>query len=290
MNISSIRQFRTMTTADIQRGLELCRVARWNQLARDWEMFLRLNPSGCCVALLENQVVGTVTTVRHEARFAWIGMVLVDPAARGQGIGTQLLQQALELLSDIPSIRLDATPAGHPLYCQLGFQDEYGLSRMERVAAPLHDWEQPTAARPMQAEDLPAVAVMDREIFGADRRITLEWLFEGAPEYAWVLAQQNEIVGYSFGRHGFAFEHLGPIVAHDPQLARQLVAACLQQQTHKPFAPFVIDAPEHSAEWRAWLEAIGFREQRPFIRMFYRANPFPGLPQNQFGILGPEFG
>lgn len=26
------------------------------------------------------------------------------------------------------------------------------------------------------------------------------------------------------------------------------------------------------------------------IRMFYRNNPFPGLPPKQFGILGPEFG
>ncbi len=287
MKINPTSQFRIMTAADIQRGLELTRVARWNQLSRDWELLLKLNPSGCRVALLENQVVGTVTTVRYENRFAWIGMVLVDPAARGQGIGTQLLQQALELLSDIPSARLDATPAGHPLYCQLGFQDEYGLSRMERVAAPPHYFQQTIAARPMQAEDLPGVAAMDREIFGADRRVTLEWMFAGAPEYAWVIAQQNEIAGYAFGRHGFAYEHLGPIVARDPFIAQQLVVACLQQQSHKPF---VIDAPEHSAEWRAWLASAGFREQRPFIRMFYRANPYPGLPQNQFGILGPEFG
>ena len=279
--------FRPMTDADIQRGLALCRAARWNQLSRDWELLLTLSPQGCRVAVHDDRVVGTVTTVRYEDRFAWIGMVLVDPEMRGQGIGTQLLQQALTQLQDIPSVRLDATPAGHPVYRKLGFNDEYALSRMEMRAASSGELRRHTTARPMQKNDLPAIIAWDQHVFGADRHLTLEWMLAGAPEYAWVMTQQSEIAGYMFGRHGFAFEHFGPIVARDQQLAQQLVAAGLQQQAHQPF---VIDAPQHSTEWRAWLEAIGFHEQRPFIRMFYRANPFPGLPNNQFGILGPEFG
>ncbi len=278
--------FRTMTDADIPRGLELCRIARWNQLARDWELFLELSPQGCRVAMLENQIVGTVTTVRYENRFAWIGMVLVDPIVRGQGIGMQLLQQALVLLSDMPSIRLDATPAGHPLYCRLGFQDEYKLSRME-LAVPASTTSPTTSVRPMQSKDLPAVAAMDREVFGADRRLTLEWMLAGAAEYAWIITRQNEILGYSFGRHGYNFEHLGPIVARDQPSAQQLVTACLQQPSNRPF---VIDASHRTLEWIDWLESIGFRGQRPLLRMFYRGIPFPGQPQNQFGILGPEFG
>ena len=37
---------RTMTTADIDGGLRLCRLSHWNQLARDWQQFLRLTPGG----------------------------------------------------------------------------------------------------------------------------------------------------------------------------------------------------------------------------------------------------
>jgi hypothetical protein len=142
-------------------------------------------------------------------------------------------------------------------------------------------------ARPMTKDDLPAVATIDREVFGADRRPALGWMFDGAPEYAWVIEEHGQIVGYTFGRRGFNFEHLGPIVAHDQQTARRLVSACLNRQAGKPF---IIDASHHDADWREWLESIGFREQRPFIRMFYRNNPYPGLPPKQFGILGPEFG
>jgi len=279
--------YRPMALADIAAGLELCRAARWNQTQRDWEQFLRLSPAGCRVAVKDERVAGTVTTVRYEDRFSWIGMVLVDPAERGQGIGALLMAEALEVLKDLPSIRLDATPAGHTVYQKLGFVDERWLSRMETVVSQEGLALRSNPARPMAKDDLPAVAILDREVFGADRRITLEWMFDGAPEYAWVVEERGQISGYAFGRHGFNFEHLGPIVAHDQTLARLLVSACLNQQAGKRF---VIDASHYETVWRAWLESIGFSEQRPFIRMFYRDNPYPGLPPKQFGILGPEFG
>jgi GNAT superfamily N-acetyltransferase len=288
--------FRTMQRPDIEAGLRLCRIARWNQTSRDWEMFLKLSPAGCLVALKDELVIGTVTTVRYEDRFSWIGMVLVDPAERGQGIGTRLVSEALDVLKDIPSIKLDATPAGCEVYRKLDFVDEYRLSRMEKVAPGGGLMQPDNPARPMTREDLPAIAILDRQVFGAERRVILEWMFDGAPEYAWVIeregqegqgGQGRQIAGYIFGRHGFNFEHLGPVVAHDQQTARRLVAACVSRRDGRKF---ILDASHYEPDWRVWLASIGFREQRPFIRMFYRDNPYPGLPAKQFGILGPEFG
>lgn len=281
--------FRTMRHDDIAAGLRLCRASGWNQTSRDWEMFLKLSPCGCRVAVKDELLIGTVTTVRYEDRFAWIGMVLVDPAERGQGVGTRLMSEALDVLKYMASIRLDATPAGHEVYRKLDFVDEFRLSRMETVVANGGVMLQCNPARPMTREDLSAVAALDCEVFGADRLLALEWMFDGAPEYAWVdqSGEQGQIAGYTFGRHGFNFEHLGPVVAQDQQTARHLVSACLNQQSGQRF---ILDASHCVLGWRTWLESIGFREQRPFIRMFYRNNSFPGLPSKQFGILGPEFG
>ncbi len=276
-----------MTIADIAAGLRLCRAAHWNQTARDWELFLSLSPQGCRVAVEAGRVIGTVATARYENRFSWIGMVLVDPDKRGQGVATRLMNEALAVLEEMPSIKLDATPAGHAVYRKLGFVDEYGLSRMEAVVPATGSTLRDNPARPMTKADWPAVADFDREVFGADRRVSLKWLLSGAPEYAWVIEEQRQIVGYTFGRHGFNFEHLGPVVARDQGVARTLVAACLQHQAGRRF---VIDASHFESDWRVWLESTGFREQRSFIRMFYLGNPYPGLPAQQFGILGPEFG
>lgn len=278
--------FREMVPEDIPAGLRLCRASRWNQTARDWAQFLELAPQGARVAVRDGQVIGTVATVPYQDRFGWIGMVLVDPAARGRGVGTQLLHKGLEALVGIRCARLDATPAGHALYLKLGFQDEYGLARMQRApgaAAP----PQQNRVRYMGAGDLPAVQTLDRQVFGADRSGMLEWLFAGASEYAHVIEEEGVLRGYSLGRHGFDFEHLGPVVAQDHGQAEQLTAACLAAA---PGRPLILDSARHSKEWLRWLESEGFLEQRPFMRMFLGENRHPGLPERQFAILGPEFG
>src|SRR5437870_1197077 len=106
-------EYRKMTTGDIAAGLLLCRSAGWNQLEDDWKTFLELDPDGSRVAVDDNgKIVGTVTTVKYEDHFGWIGMVLVDPSKKRQGIGTQLLNESLDILSEQETIKLDATPAG----------------------------------------------------------------------------------------------------------------------------------------------------------------------------------
>src|SRR5438309_2293442 len=108
--------YRNMTPGDIPTGLALCRAAGWNQVARDWQLFLRCSPQGCLVAVDNGRVAGTVATINYQHCFSWIGMVLVDPTCRRQGIGLQLLKEALRILQNAQTIKLDATPAGHEVY------------------------------------------------------------------------------------------------------------------------------------------------------------------------------
>lgn len=279
-------EFRSMRLADIDSGLRLCRLSGWDQVARDWERFLVVEPPGAGVAIRGGTVIGTVATVRYGARFGWIGMVLVDPDAQGQGLGTSLLKYALSTLRDVPAVRLDATPAGHPLYLRQGFIDEGQLRRMECTAVNLVQYSH-SEIRPMTSDDLPDVIAMDFTVFGAPRAQLLEWMYAGAPEYALAARRDGTLAGYLFGRHGHQFEHLGPIVAVDGRLAEEMTTACLSRHRGRAF---IVDAMCHTGEWMQFLEQAGFREQRPFIRM-HRGGQLPfGTPRQQFAVLGPEFG
>ena len=279
--------YREMVPADIPVGLQLCRFSRWNQLARDWELFLKLNPHGCLVAIEDERVVGTVATLRFQDRFSWISMVLVDKVVRGCGIGTQLLHEAMRILGEVPATRLDATPAGHAIYRKLGFVDEYWLARME-ASNPVPELKVANnPAQPMTVSDLTDVFKFDLEVFDADRRELLEWMLAGAPEYAWVVRRGGRVAGYTFGRHGFDYEHIGPVIAQDQESAQHLVTSCLSRRGGRPV---ILDAPHDFPDWRAWLTSCGFTKQRPFIRMIRGENRYPGLPEKQFAIVGPEFG
>jgi GNAT superfamily N-acetyltransferase len=286
VNTTPAIEFRGMRHADIKAGLRLCRLSHWDQVARDWERFLAAGPSGATAAVRGGRVIGTSATIRYGADFGWVGMVLVDPAAQGEGLGTSLLTHAIESLHDVPVIRLDATPAGHYLYLKRGFVDECGLRRMEAATIAVRGEPHP-AIGAMMPGDLPEVTAMDLVAFGAPRAELLEWMYAGAPEYAVVARRGGRVAGYVFGRHGFEFEHLGPIVAVDAQLAEGMTAACLSRRGGRPF---IIDATCHAAQWMQFLEQAGFREQRPFIRMYRGGQPPFGEPQLQFAVLGPEFG
>ena len=277
-----------MRPDDIPAGLRLCREANWNQVAADWEFFLASSPDGCRVAIDDaDKVVGSVATIRYGDDFSWIAMVLVDPLHRGKGIGRQLLKEALEVIGEATTARLDATPAGRAVYVPLGFREEYGLQRMERPATVRlkADTTDIAAVRQMSNADFNDVVKHDRGVFGADRRVLLEMCRREAPEYAWAIGDGG-IDGYLFGRRGYSFEQLGPLVARDESTARVLAAACLS--THADRA-FIIDTPL-CASWSAWLVSAGFTLQRPFTRMHRGNRAFRERVDQMFAIAGPEFG
>lgn len=263
--------FRPMTANDIAAGLALCEIAGWNQRERDWRLFLDRNPAGSCVALQDGNVVGTAATLDY-GPFAWISMVLVDPGVRGLGLGTALLERTLDILRDSACARLDATPLGEPVYRKLGFEDEYALERWERPAGP--------ASAHMPIEPLVEVASLiklDQGAFGADRSWLLKWLYEGDPALAW-----RSQSGYVLGRQGRRFTHIGPLVCASDGEAQALIAAALDAAGRDA----VIDIPATKAPV---VEALGFRRQRPLLRM-RRGGPAPPLDERIFAISGPELG
>ncbi len=275
-----------MRPEDIRAGLRLCRASGWNQVEADWSLFLELSPGGCRVAEKNGHVVGTVATLRYGPRFSWLAMVLVDPGVRRAGIGTRLLCEGLALMRDEQCIRLDATPTGRDLYRQHGFADEYPLTRFTTSVSFAPRSSGAREARRIEKQDLPAIFDWDREIFGADREALLQSLFLRSPERAWVTGAGG-IEGYCFGRRGFLYDEVGPIVATDDTVARNLLSECLRDETGRRFG---IDVPGHSASWLAWLQANGFIEERSFMRMHRGRNQHPGRPEYMFGVVGPEFG
>jgi GNAT superfamily N-acetyltransferase len=275
-----------MTLDDVPAGLRLCRLSGWNQIEEDWLTFLRLGPDACRVIESDGAIVGTVATLRFAEKFSWIAMVLVDPAVRGRGIGTDLLQEALTILKSDKCIRLDATDAGARIYRIRGFEEEYRLNRLV-AAAPIPPGATTETCRLLSDTDLVEVFELDKRVFGADRSALLRSFFMRAPEYAWISRTGPHLAGYVFGRHGYNHEHLGPLVATSEATALALMSRCLAQT---PARSFLIDVPGDLDEWNRWLENAGFARERSFLRMYRGSRVEPECERYQFGIAGPEFG
>jgi len=284
-------RLRTMTEADIPAGMRLKEVSGWNQTTQDWKRFLNASPLGCLVAEVDSRVVGTAATIPYEDKFAWIGMVLVDPEYRGRGIGTRLLEKTIAYLDEtkIPTMKLDATPQGRPLYEKLGFVKEYEIERLilERGPEQLPNSRVTSAQGRISNAELETVVARDRELFGANRSDLLKSLYQEAPELTLTVLNNGELQGYVFGRKGSFADQMGPFMATDIETCRTLVAAFLHGSVRENV---IMDCLKSHTVAGDLLRQLGFRYSRPLTRMFRGNNRCPGKHGELCAILGPEFG
>ena len=294
---------RSLTFEDLDDAFRLSTVAGWNQRIDDWRMLLRLAPAGAFAALSDARaasIIGTAIGIDYGG-FAWIAMMLVDPAYRGRGVGRRLLEAAMDAVPSHLPIRLDATPLGRPLYRRYGFEDEAALSRhvidQARFAEPRVARTRParSAVRPLTGTDMAIVIEQDRATFGGTRGAVLEWAFRSAPQYAYTVRSDSTERGpihYCLGRRGRLFDQIGPVVADDDEIAHALVSAALGAAGDRRVAVDVFDSRRAFA---AAVQADGFVVERPLVRMCRPTDSTAGAPAVghrhicEFAILGPEF-
>lgn len=274
---------RLMTAKDIPAGMRLKEAAGWNQTTRDWANLLAIEPQGCWVYEADGVIAGSTTAVLYGQDLAWIGMVLVLPEYRGQGIARRLMQHALRYLDEcgVRCVKLDATDMGKPLYEQLGFVDEAVIERWAGIS-DAHDAEEPETGTERLA-DTVAIAERDRAAFGADRSRLLQRLLEVFPHDAVRLPG-----GYVMGRPGSNAHFIGPCVADDPRAARRLIAHVLERHAGTPLFWDLLPDNEEAA---ALARSLGFEPRRKLWRMLRTSAECPsGNVQQVFAAAGFEYG
>jgi len=279
-----------MTKEDVHAGLRLKDLAGWNQTAADWHRFLHASPGGCFVAEADGHVCGTATTISFEKRFAWVGMVLVDPEYRSRGMGTKLLERTIEYLDQqkIPTIKLDATPQGKPIYEKLGFVTEYGIERWVLKRSPgAHATKADSNRASLTMTQLESIFRTDQEAFGADRNSLLRSLQQEAPQFGMGVWDDGNLQSYTFGRRGSFADHLGPWMTIDTAAARRLLEEFLARSSRETILVDCLSANTVAGEL---LRTSGFSFSRTLTRMYRGPNTYPGNPRLLGAILGPEFG
>jgi len=280
---------RVLKNEDVIQAIRLSRDEGWNQSLRDWTLLTGNGENVCLAALDGDKIIGTATAMVYSQQVAWIGMVLVNRDYRGRGIGNKLLSTLLKKLKPGLALKLDATPAGQPVYKKFGFKDEYLIYRMTCPSASVkscspEDEDSPEQVRP---DSIGEIINYDGQVFGARRQQLLHYLLENDPGNAWLIRQGTEVSGLALGRKGSHSYQIGPVLASGTQEAKKLITRSLKGIEGDPV---VVDILEDKKELIEWLKTLGFSSQRHFVRMYGKENPFPGLPGEQFLIAGPEFG
>jgi GNAT superfamily N-acetyltransferase len=276
-------EIRLLFESDIPAAMRLKEAAGWNQTEDDWRRLLRLEPNGCFCAISDGRLVGTTTTTTYGDELAWIGMVLVDPEHRRQGIAAKLMSVALDYVNGkVATVKLDATAMGQPVYERFGFQAESLVERWSGTGNSLH-----SDVNRIDPDSMDELLVLDQIAFTADRSKLIETLIEGASVSPVLMRDADGAVsGYGFARSGTRADYIGPIVAKEPRKVEILMEQLLSQLGDRRV---YVDLNKESGASTRLLSARGFVKERDLIRM--RAGlPRPKTSPLIIAIAGPEIG
>ena len=273
-------EIRLLFESDIPAAMRLKEAAGWNQTEADWRRLLSLAPNGCFAAVSNGRLVGTTTTTVYD-ELAWIGMVLVDPQHRRQGIAAQLMNVALDYLKDkVDTIKLDATALGQPVYEKFGFEVESAVERWTGNATG-RETQSPSAM------DRAALLNLDRLAFNADRSKLIERLIDEACVAPVLIgAAHGALSGYALARSGTRKTYVGPVVANDPRVIETLLDQMLSQLAGRDV---YIDINKECIDDTRLLSDRGFVKERDLIRMV-KGGPTQKTSPLVVAIAGPEVG
>jgi len=275
-------EIRLLFEADIPSAMRLKEAAGWNQNEADWRRLLSLQPDGCFGAVRDGRLVGTTTTTIY-SELAWIGMVLVDPQQRRQGIAAQLLQVALDYLNEkVETIKLDATALGRPVYQKFGFVVESEVERWSGSGGPTQRDTQIAIDR----ESVRELLELDRLAFGADRSELIEKLIADAcVAPVLIRAEDGALSGYALARSGTRKTYVGPVVRSEPQLVEKLLDQVLSEL---PGREIYLDVNRECVADTSLLSDRGFVKERDLMRMV--KGPSQKTSPLVVAIAGPEIG
>lgn len=263
--------FDRLTEADAPAAFDLSARIGWNQSEADWRRVIGLNPEGTVAVRSGGALVATATLASYGRALHWVGMVIVDPAHRGRGLGTAVLDRMVERSRALggTTLGLDATPLGEPIYRKRGFVPVGPIDRWVGALPPAEAADAAVAPGPGQWEEL---LELDRRVGGIDRARLLNALRREEEVRAWVVPERGPVRGFAFLRPGREHAHLGPLVAtRDEDVATLLRAAGRALGGGSA----LMDAPRepHLAEL---LEQLGLEVQRRLVRMT-QDRPVPAL-------------
>jgi ribosomal protein S18 acetylase RimI-like enzyme len=270
-------RIRNMQFRDLDFIVELFLSLGWTTNRQDVENLLIYEPSGCFVAELNGELVGSVTTTKY-THFGWVGMLLVKEKFRRQRIGTNLMKIAIRYLfyNGVVTVRLEADPPGIPLYKHLNFRKECDSLRWYRDGPQL---SKIAGTRQATLDDFDLIHVLDRRAFGDDRRRILKRLFEcscftlvldNEPERGMLMARDSS--------HGTIF---GPFIADSVVVANTLLRAGLSLQKSQTV---LIGVPSTHRRAITLMKKYGFKCKIVLTRMFYGREPKRGDARLEYGI------
>jgi ribosomal protein S18 acetylase RimI-like enzyme len=268
---------RTMTRDEVALAIQWAAEEGWNPGLHDAQTFPAADAQGFFVGTLQGEPVASISVVKYEPGFAFLGLYIVRPQWRGRGLGWALWQHAMASAAG-RQVGLDGVVAQQPRYRKSGFELAWRNVRYEgRGGTP--------AAGDAHVLDLAGVpfetvCACDRAYFPADRAAFLrDWLAQpDAAALGWI--GDGRLQGFGLVRRCRSGWKIGPLFAERERIAESLFIALCSRAGAKE--PVYLDVPQCNAP------AVALAQRHHMRVVFETARMYTGRPpaMNVHGVFG----
>jgi GNAT superfamily N-acetyltransferase len=264
----------------------------WNPGTHDLIPFTQVDPMGFIGGYLNDELVATISAVRYNQHFGFVGFYIVAPKHRGHGYGIQVWNAGIAHLEDLPCVGLDGVLAQTDNYQKSGFQFAHKNCRFEGYPQQFQantggELAQGERLKPLAEVGHETLASFDERYFPTRRETFLKAWVTQADHHGLVIMRGHDICAYGIIRPCHLGHKIGPLFAQTISQARSLLLALCSGLD--PKTPVYLDPPATNLMAINLAQSLGMTMVFETARMYKGATPT--LPiEHIYGMTSFELG
>jgi GNAT superfamily N-acetyltransferase len=279
MNLDEL-VIRPMSKAELGVALDWAAAEGWNPGLQDAESFHAADPEGFFLAECAGEALGCICAIAYDETFGYVGLFIIRPPYRKQGLGHRLLNVALRHVQG-RNVGLDAANAMQEVYGRYGFEFAYHTIRHHCAGGG----KAPAGLIDLTSVPFDEIQRYDATVFPTARATFLSrWIAQSSASLA--VIREQELAGYGVLRACREGYKIGPLFADDPEIADALFQGLSARAAG---APVFLDTPDANPDAIELAKRRGLTPIFDAARMFTRGAP-PGRIDHCYGVTTLELG
>ena len=275
---------KTMSRAEVDIAVEWAATEGWNPGLHDADSYFAADPTGFLIGYLDDEPIASISVVKYDDSFGFLGFYIVKPEHRGQGYGLQIWKAGLDYLTGC-NVGLDGVVDQQENYKKSGFNLAYRNVRYEGAGGG----EAPVTESIVDLGRVPFADLLayERPFFPTERPQFLKSWIAQPDSHALGIMSNDQLAGYGVIRPCRAGYKIGPLYTDSPDLADTIFRA-LKSRVSATETVY-LDVPEPNSE------AVALAEQHSMSIVFETARMYtgetPDIPLHRvFGVTSFEIG
>ena len=227
LNIDEL-QFQKLDLDGVKTLVKWAQEEGWNPGPHDADVFWQTDPDGFYGYFHKGSLIAGGAIISYNNAFGFMGLYIVKPEFRGEGIGRKLWYQRRDLLinrlHDHAPIGMDGVVAMQPFYKKGGFEIAFKDNRYEKLGMAS---ENDSHISPIYDEDFSQILDYDTQCFGFKRSQFLKPWLKIPENRTFKYVEHNALKGFAVLRKATSGFKIGPLFADDDYIAEALYRACL---------------------------------------------------------------